>query len=333
MALFANFGNGSGAIYCSRNSYSGGQKSVSVTAESGGLKVNSPYNAEFVSLLKAQIPSTGRKWDPSTKCWYVAQQYSADLKLLIDQCYGCDVVMPNVIGAAPELFEVSFQADYVANCKNDAASVHCNGGWNARIPENVLRKWFKQVDASAPATLYGLLGIDQKAKPEDIKKAYKRTARQWHPDICKEENASEMFHEIKKAYDILIDPLSRNKYNAGLMFEAMSKMTPRQSRYSSFTPLLRCGQLTVKAKRELGMLIVDEILEWTDIENEFGQIMVSYWCIVFFSKEDNAYKLACHLDSGDALIVIEELVKRFGIDPMVLATLERGNKPFVANFG
>jgi DnaJ-class molecular chaperone len=37
-----------------------------------------------------------------------------------------------------------------------------------------------------------------------------------------------MFHEIKKAYDVLIDPLSRNKYNAGLKFEALAKMTPRR---------------------------------------------------------------------------------------------------------
>jgi hypothetical protein len=95
--------------------------SVSVTAESGGLKVNSPYNAEFVALLKTQIPSTGRKWEPNKNAGTSSPQYSADLKLLIDQCYGGDVQMPTVIAAAAETFEISFQADYVANCKNDAA--------------------------------------------------------------------------------------------------------------------------------------------------------------------------------------------------------------------
>jgi hypothetical protein len=158
----------------------------------------------------------------------VRRSTHADLKLLIDQCYGGDVQMPTVIAAAAETFEISFQADYVANCKNDASSVHCNGGWNAKIPEKVLRAWFKQVDASAPATLYGSARHRSESLSEAIKKAYKRAARQWHPDICKEENAAEMFHEIKKAYDVLIDPLSRNKYNAGLKFEALAKMTPRR---------------------------------------------------------------------------------------------------------
>jgi hypothetical protein len=269
---------------------------ISVTAESGGLKVNTPFNRNFVDSLKVTIPATGRKWDGRTKCWYVAAQYADDLKRIIDAAYDCDVTMPTVISAAAEVREYTFLAEYIGNSKNGVSSVYCSGGWNAKIPETALRKWFKQVDTDAPATFYGLLGITEKASGEEIKKAYKRAARQWHPDVCREAEAAEMFHKVKAAYDVLSNPLTRNKYNAGLQFEKMAKMGPAHTRWRrngtnhlgasssiTFIPLLRCGRIVAKAKLELGLLIVEEILSWEDVSNEFGQIMVSFWAGENFS--------------------------------------------------
>jgi hypothetical protein len=281
-------------IFCSRG---GGQRglfnpgsSISVTAESGGLKVKTPYDSSFVTALKIQIPATGRKWDNKTKCWYVARQYADDLKRIIDVAYNCDVQMPAVMAEPEQTLEYTFLADYIGNSKDGMSSVHCSGGWNAKIPETVLRKWFKQVDASAPATFYGLLGCSEKSSTDEIKKAYKRAARQWHPDLCKEPEAREMFEKVKEAYDILSDQLLRNKYDAGLHFEKMARMGPAAHRWRrngtnyigasnsiTFIPLLRCGRLIVKGKRELGTLIVEEILSWEDVTNEFGQVMVSFW--------------------------------------------------------
>jgi hypothetical protein len=280
MAIFAQYqGGNQGALFQGAPVHSGRYSGISVTAENGGLKVNTPYSAQFVEELKASIPATSRKWDGGSKCWLVSRDYSVQLKEIIDRCYGCDVTMPTVIAAVEAPFEITFQADYVANCKSETSSVHCNGGWNAKIPEKVLRAWFKQVDQTAPATLYGVLGVDQKASDLEIKKAYKRAARQWHPDVCREENARDMFETVKNAYNILSSQLGRLKYNAGLAFEAMAGRSNRvyKSKYSTFTPMLRCGMLTVRAKRELGVLVVEEILAWEDITNETGQIMVSFW--------------------------------------------------------
>lgn len=285
MAIFANtsgLNQGSFAFHCRRGSghdrYP--RNDISVTAESGSLKVNTPYSASFVEELKLEIPATARKWDPNSKAWLVSRQYSAKLKELIDRNYSCDVIMPTVIAAVAETFTTTFRADYVANCKNEASSVHSNGGWNAKIPEKVLRAWFKQADTSSPATLYGVLGVDKSASDAEIKTAYKRAARQWHPDICREENAREMFERVKDAYQVLSVPTERNKYNAGLMFEAMArggKADRFHTKYATFTPMLRCGMLTVKAKKDLGVLVVEEILAWEDIVNETGKIMVSFW--------------------------------------------------------
>lgn len=282
MAIFAQWqGAKQGTLFAGSRGSNPNNRGISVIAENGALKVNTPYSAEFVAELKMAIPATSRKWDGPAKAWLVSKDYADVLKELIDRIYNCDVTMPTVIAQDAPSFETTFQADYVANCKNEASSVHSNGAWNAKIPEKVLRAWFKQVDTTAPATLYGVLGIEKTATIPDIKKAYKRAARQWHPDVCKEPQAREMFCAVKDAYNLLIDPLSRTKYNAGLAFQQMAHAGPLgrqyQSRYSNFTPMLRCGMLTVKAKRELGVLVVEEILAWEDIQNEIGQTMVSFW--------------------------------------------------------
>lgn len=287
MAIFVHYqGTNQGSLFGNRASQSPNNR-VSVTDENGGLKVLTPYSASFIETLKNAVPSVSRKWHPTSRCWLVSPSYSSVLKQIIDSEYDCDVTMPTVISPAIPSQEIRFQADYVANCKNEAASVHSNGGWNAKIPEKILRSWFKQTDSTAPATLYGVLGVENTASNIEIKKAYRRAARQWHPDICREENARDMFEKVKDAYQLLNDRSSRKKYNAGLVFEQMAKKNVRAiqrlSRYSTFTPTLRCGILTVKAKQELGVLIVEEIFKWDDIINETGQTMVSFWAQDNFS--------------------------------------------------
>lgn len=295
MAKFVGFDPDTGQAFtgfaCSRRSSPPRNSSIQVTAESGGLKVKTPYNAEFVAELKGRIPGTHRRWDGPSKCWLVAGAYEAELKELIDRCYGGDVQMPVIIAAAAELKEITFQADYIGSCRDgNAASVHSGGNWSAKIPEKVLRAWFKQAaEVGAASTFYGLLGVDQKALPIDIKKAYKRAARQWHPDICREPEGPEMFRKVKEAFDVLNDPMQRARYNAGLAFEAMARVGGgyrfggKPSKYANYIPMLRCGILRVRATQELGGLMVQEILEWGDITNDTGQTMVSFWADDSFS--------------------------------------------------
>jgi hypothetical protein len=61
---------------------------IKVTAESGGLKVVTPYSSSFVAELKTQIPATSRKWDGSSKAWLVSKQYADKIKQIIDREYG-----------------------------------------------------------------------------------------------------------------------------------------------------------------------------------------------------------------------------------------------------
>jgi molecular chaperone DnaJ len=62
---------------------------------------------------------------------------------------------------------------------------------------------------------YKTLGVDKKASQEEIKKAYRKLARQYHPDTNKDAGAEERFKAISEAYDVLGDPDKRKKYDRG----------------------------------------------------------------------------------------------------------------------
>ena len=60
---------------------------------------------------------------------------------------------------------------------------------------------------------YASLGVERDASSDDIKKAYRKLARKYHPDVAKEEGAEERFKEISEAYQTLSDPEKRQAYD------------------------------------------------------------------------------------------------------------------------
>jgi molecular chaperone DnaJ len=60
---------------------------------------------------------------------------------------------------------------------------------------------------------YELLGISQSANQDEIKRAYRRLARKYHPDVNKEAGAEETFKEINRAYEVLSEPEVRARYD------------------------------------------------------------------------------------------------------------------------
>ncbi len=66
----------------------------------------------------------------------------------------------------------------------------------------------------ADRNYYDALGVARGAGQEEIQRAYRKLARQYHPDINKDPGAEEKFKEISEAYDVLSDPETRRRYDA-----------------------------------------------------------------------------------------------------------------------
>src|ERR1700740_3399666 len=60
---------------------------------------------------------------------------------------------------------------------------------------------------------YKILGVERAAIAEQIKTAYRRLARKYHPDVSKEPNAEVRFKEMQEAYEVLRDPEKRAAYD------------------------------------------------------------------------------------------------------------------------
>lgn len=63
------------------------------------------------------------------------------------------------------------------------------------------------------ADFYGILGVPKSASADEIKKAYRKKALEWHPDRNKSSEANDKFKEINKAYEVLSDPKKKVVYD------------------------------------------------------------------------------------------------------------------------
>lgn len=155
---------------------------------------------------------------------------------------------------------------------------YSNNTWSVAITKSALYAWFGLSTRPGEAvTLYNVLCVPQTATAEEIKKAYRRLALQWHPDKCKESDAAKQFHAIQHAYDILKSD-KRSKYDAGLALQSsMKAVTNTTDDEFGYRSPLRCGYILGEGMQKSGKFVVEKILQWQDIVNATGKTLVVSW--------------------------------------------------------
>jgi len=257
----------------------------SLTLDHGEMIVQTPYDPGFVAELKTAIPATERKFDPKRKAWVVAPEHGNLVASLITLHFGEMVFVPQLTNQKPPVETKILEIHYVGQTKErpgaterSAFGMDATGDWSVIFPEKVLRDWFMAGDAMPGdmQSLYGVLGISSKSSLDEVKAAFRRLARQWHPDVCKEPDAAAQMRRINEAYQILNDPNKRARYDAGLALEAtLNRQLSIDA--NNFRSPLRCGLILAEGANMIGRFNVSKILAWEDITNQHGQTLVTSW--------------------------------------------------------
>lgn len=253
----------------------------------GSIAFYSTYEPGLVSSLKALIPAQDRKWDRDETAWRVAPAHAQTCADLAQKYLGVEVQVPVIASTTTSGMQL-LKVEYIGAAKDrgdgqESAFGWWNEGWNVIFPLKALRGWFEPFEQDKPAataTLYGVLGVSAQAPPTMIKSAYRRAARTYHPDYNKESDAAEQFRRIQRAWEVLSDPGTRARYDAGLALTASLKhqQLPRGHKLAAhWKPPLRSGWVLCEGEEKLGRFVVSRIMQWADLTNDQGQIAVSYW--------------------------------------------------------
>lgn len=268
---------------------------TSLEAVSGGLAFRLPYDASAVEVIKEMIPAADRSW--TGQYWLVKPEHADTLVSIAEMLFGEMLTIPTL---QPAVGKHTFTVEYLGRCTTrSGASLAwgwADGTWSVCITEQALRTWFADNPIGAPkqaATLYQVLGVAGTVSQDDLRSAYRRMARQWHPDVCHEADATERFKQVQAAWERLSQPVQRKKYDAGLLFEAAARKAeqPKQQPYhpvwyygkrqmpapDEYRSPLRCGKVAVHGEWRLGKFYADAVLAWDDITDAAGRVMVSSW--------------------------------------------------------
>lgn len=278
-----------------------------ITEYEGNLVVNTPFNRGFVEEFKLIVPRHERVWNNAgkvpPKVWLVHPKHGKAVAALCRRYFGDDPKLPQTTAQVVSK-RGTIRLLYVGGEKRrDDGSRTASGmlyttkngdvvisrEWPVIFLEGVLENWFGgkplTEDDTAGSLLpndsyYLKLGLKDVEDDQDvIKKAFRRMARQWHPDVCKEPDAEDRFKLINEAYGVLSDPPRKKLYDLGQQM-VESTVTPQLAQdlwEEDYKPPLRCGIIQCDYDVVLGRALVKRIYQWDDIIDEHGRTLVTSW--------------------------------------------------------
>lgn len=209
-------------------------------------------------------------------------------------------------GATKGTMQDTLEVRYIAIAKSRKGGWSCAGilhpakskeDWKLILPVSVIMDWFGAAMAKPVEhqSYYELLGLANTSPSRgEVKKAYHRYAKQWHPDYCREPGATERFQRLVEAYGVLVDPSQRKKYDAILRWKEdyskderdkssvygvykASSQTYTLEEQEAYQPPLRCGFIHMRFHMSGRWYIADEILGWDDIISLTGEVLSTSW--------------------------------------------------------
>ena len=149
---------------------------------------------------------------------------------------------------------------------------------------------------------YEILGITEKAKYEEIRKAYHKMALRYHPDKCTEEDAEEKFRQVVEAYEVLVDPVKRRRYDLSRKLDDNYNFTlPNDilkfSKYffseKNIQKFRNMGQVISQQAENFGVSINFEIMLHSFLNNirngKYHSLIEEYQMFKKFYETDNRY--------------------------------------------
>ena len=266
---------------------------IKIIPDNGNFELITPYDPGFVADLKALVPYGQRVYNRDRKTWSIGGKHGQTIQDLCLKYFGIEPDLPNLsspitklglltvlyIGRTKERTDGSRSAFGWMNQQNTMI-----GSWSVIFPEQVLRNFFepsseKEKVQTPSGNHYEILGIKLGATADEIKTAYRRMVKQWHPDVCRDPDAHEIFIRIQNAYNILNDPRQKARYDVGLRFETQTakKKKDLPDPETDYRSPLKCGAILCEYTKVGARYMVEKIISWEDIYNPAGQTLVSSW--------------------------------------------------------
>ncbi|XP_020109396.1 chaperone protein dnaJ A6, chloroplastic-like isoform X1 [Ananas comosus] len=153
-----------------------------------------PCGGTSVPQLGAQPRSVSRHTLRGTKACY----FSNNLLMLRNSC-SCSILSKDrLLAASSASFFAHLPSSFLLNC---------------RTSQNIRHQRGSRLVVSAESDYYSVLGVSKNASKSEIKSAYRKLARSYHPDVNKEPGAEQKFKEISNAYEVLSDDEKRSIYD------------------------------------------------------------------------------------------------------------------------